>query len=91
MAPVCPVAPVLPVLPLAPVNESAHVNFLVKLLPSTTIGIVNSPPLVVNVVAAVTIKLAAVVPLEEEGTLVVKPVTCPVIVPIVAAICVVPL
>lgn len=54
-----------------------------------TIGIVSVPPLVVNVVAADILIPADVVLLFEIE--IVKPVTCPVIVPIETGICVIPL
>lgn len=72
VCPVCPAGPVSPVAPLVPSLASDQANFLVKLLLSTTIGIVRIPLLVVNVVAALTVKLADVLLLLAID--VVKPV-----------------
>ena len=81
--------PVFPVAPFAPVRASAHVNCFEKDLPSTVTGTTSAPLFVVSVVAALTVKYADVVPFDEID--VVSPVTCPVMVPIVAATCVPPL
>ena len=74
---------------MPPVKDNDHAIVFVNVVPSTVTGTVKVPLLVVRDVVDVNVMTGAVVPLESIE--VVRPVTCPVMVPTVAFCCVEPL